>query len=193
MWVRRAAIRPVPSYARLTRGALESIEEQLSKEGEHARLQLEQAFQRFEETQPVLAARLGEALSAPLDETALALGYFLTLSIWLAFESAFGSELEGITETQLEGVEQALALDEQIRSTDPAEALESDDVVGMEQPDVLEFVREHLEAAIQDRSGQVDVDDVHGIYRVVLVEVLALSYAVKPPPHVPVATGEISA
>jgi hypothetical protein len=27
----------------------------------------------------------------------------------------------------------------------------------------------------------VDVDDVHEIYRVVLIEVLALSYAVRPP------------
>ena len=51
----------------------------------------------------------------------------------------------------------------------------------MEQPDVLAFVQEHLDAALEANANEVDVDDVHEIYRVVLIEVLALSYAVRPP------------
>ena len=183
VWVRRAAIRPVPPYAQLPLRALSDIEESLAEDDDDARQRLDEAFTRFEQTQPALADRISQALSGPeaIDETALALGYFLTLAVWLAFDSVFGAELEEVSETALAGVEESLQLDEQIRLSDPAEAVDSDDVVAMEQPDVLSFVHEHLDAALDANANEVDVDDVHSIYRVVLIEVLALSYAVRPP------------
>jgi hypothetical protein len=181
VWVRRAAIRPVAAYALLPLRALADVENQLGEDDEQARERLDEAFTRFEETQPALAERISTILNGPLDETALALGYFLTLAIWLGFDAAFGSEMAEVTETALTGVEESLQLDEQIRLSDPAEAVDSDDVVAMEQPDILSFVHEHLDAALEANAGEVDVADVHSIYRVVLVEVLALSYAVKAP------------
>ena len=181
VWVRRAAIRPVPPYAQVPLRALSEVEDGLAEDNDEARQRLDEAFNRFEETQPALAERISQALSGPIDETALALGYFLTLAVWLAFDSVFGSELEEVTETALSGVEESLKLDEQIRLSDPAEAVDSDDVVAMEQPDVLAFVHEHLDAALEANASEVDVDDVHSIYRVVLIEILALSYAVRPP------------
>ena len=181
MWVRRAAIRPVPSYAQVPTRALSDVEENLAEDNDEARERLDEAFTRFEQTQPALAERISQALSGPIDETALALGYFLTLAIWLAFDTVFGAELEQITETALAGVEESLNLDEQIRLSDPAEAVDSDDVVAMEQPDVLAFVNEHIDAALEANASEVDVDDVHAIYRLVLIEVLALSYAVRAP------------
>jgi hypothetical protein len=181
VWVRRAAIRPVPQFAQLPRRALAVVEEKLADDGDEARQHLDEAFSRFEETQPALSDRVSQALSGPLDETALALGYFLTLAVWLAFDSVFGGELGEVSETALTGVEESLKLDEQIRLSDPAEALDSDDVVAMEQPEALAFVHEHLDAALEANATEVDVDDVHAIYRVVLIEVLALSYAVRPP------------
>ena len=181
MWVRRAAIRPVPSYAQVPAHMLERIEERLAEDDDDSRQQLDDAFTRFEKTQPALAERIAAVLAKPLDETALALGYFLTLAIWLAFDETFGKDLQEVSETGLTSVEEALALDEQIRLADPAEAVDSDDVVAMEQPDVLAFVQEHLDAALEANASEVDVDDVHEIYRVVLIEVLALSYAVRPP------------
>src|SRR6185369_10081759 len=134
-----------------------------------------------------------EALGRPLDETALALGYFLTLAIWLAFDAVFGGELGVVTDTALASVEEALRLDEQIRLSDPAEAVDSDDVVAMEQPDILAFVHEHLDAALEANATEVDVDDVHSIYHVVLVEVLALSYAVHRPSNWAMPAPEFSA
>ena len=193
MWVRRAAIRPVPSYAQLPLRALAEVEEQLAEDGDDARVRLDQAFARFEETQPALAERVSQALSGPLDETALALGYFLTLAIWLGFDSVFGGALDEVSETALAGVEESLQLDEQIRLSDPAEAVDSDDVVAMEQPDVLAFVHEHLDAALEANASEVDVDDVHSIYRVVLIEVLALSYAVRPPANWVAPSSEFTA
>ncbi|HZF51413.1 MAG TPA: hypothetical protein VE093_22305 [Polyangiaceae bacterium] len=181
MWVRRAAIRPVPSYAQVPTRALSDVEENLAEDNDEARERLDEAFTRFEQTQPALAERISQALSGPIDETALALGYFLTLAVWLAFDTVFGAELEQITETALAGVEESLKLDEQIRLSDPAEAVDSDDVVAMEQPDVLAFVNEHIDAALEANASEVDVDDVHAIYRLVLIEVLALSYAVRAP------------
>jgi hypothetical protein len=193
VWVRRAAIRPVAQYAQLPLRALSDVENQLGEDDEQARERLDEAFSRFEETQPALAERISNILNGPLDETALALGYFLTLAIWLAFDSSFGSEMAEVTETALVGVEESLQLDEQIRLSDPAEAVDSDDVVAMEQPDILSFVHEHLDAALEANAGEVDVSDVHSVYRVVLVEVLALSYAVKAPSNWAMPTVEFTA
>ncbi|CAN96678.1 hypothetical protein WME95_35230 [Sorangium sp. So ce327] len=193
MWVRRAAIRPVPSYAQVPARVLSEIEDQLAEDDDDSRKQLDDAFTRFEQTQPALADRISSVLSGPLDETALALGYFLTLAIWLAFDELFGQDLDEVTETALTGVEESLNLDEQIRLHDPAEAVDSDDVIAMEQPDVLAFVQEHLDAALEANAHEVDVDDVHAIYRVVLIEVLALSYAVRPPSNWVALTTEFTA
>lgn len=181
VWVRRAAIRPVPAFAQVPLHALTAVEDELGEDDEDARVRLDDAFSRFERTQPALADRISRTLSTPLDETALALGYFLTLAIWLAFDRVFRGDLGEVTETALVGVEEELQLDEQIRLSDPAEAVDSDDVVAMEQPDVLAFVHEHLDAALEANAEDVDVEDVHSIYRVVLVEVLALSYVVRAP------------
>jgi hypothetical protein len=193
VWVRRAAIRPVPTYAQVPSRALAEIEEQLGEDDDEARERLDQAFTRFEETQPAVAEHISKTLGSPLDETALALGYFLTLAIWLAFDATFGAELDEVTEIALTGVEESLQLDEQIRLSDPAEAVDSDDVVAMEQPDILSFVHEHLDAALEANATEVDVEDVHAVYRVVLVEVLALSYAVKAPSNWAMPTAEFTA
>ena len=163
----------MPLYARVPPGVLGEIETDLADDDEIARDRLDSAFARFESAQPAIAERVASALGRPIDETALALGYFLTLAIWLAFER----------NDELEAAEQSLALDEELRRVDPAEAVDSDDVVAMEQPDLLSFVHEHLDNALEAHAGEVDVDDVHAIYRVVLIEVLALSYAVHPPEH----------
>jgi hypothetical protein len=173
--------------------ALSDVEEKLGEDDDEARERLDEAFTRFEQTQPALAGRIEKTLNSPLDETALALGYFLTLAIWLAFDITFGTALTEVTETALTGVEESLQLDEQIRLSDPAEAVDSDDVVAMEQPDVLSFVHEHLDAALEANASEVDVEDVHAVYRVVLVEVLALSYAVKAPANWAMPTAEFTA
>jgi hypothetical protein len=171
----------VPPYAQVPSRALAEVEDRLGEDDDAARGRLDEAFSRFEETQPALADRISTALSKPLDETALALGYFLTLAVWLSFDDVFGGDLNEVSELALVGVEESLKLDEQIRLSDPAEAVDSDDVVAMEQPDILAFVHEHLDAALEANASDVDVDDVHAIYHMVLVEILALSYAVRAP------------
>jgi hypothetical protein len=193
VWVRRTAIRPVPSYARVPEHALEAVREGLADDDDEARAQLDEAFERFEQTQPTLAGHVAEALNQPLDETALALGYFLALAVWLAFEHVHGDHLDEVGSEELSATEQLLTLDEELRRADPAEALDSDDVVAMEQPHLLEFVHEHVDATLDTHAEDIDVDDVHVVYRTILVEILALSYAVQRPAGYPVAKTELLA
>jgi hypothetical protein len=193
VWVRRSAIRPVPAYATVPARALEGVREGLADDDEGARAQLDEAFERFERSQPALASHLAEALGQPLDETALALGYFLALTVWLAFERAHGQHLDAVTEEQIRATIELLTLDEELRRADAAESLDTDDVVAMEQPHVLAFIHEHIDATLDAHAEQIDVDDVHTVYRLVLVEVLALSYAVRRPDGYPVAKTELLA
>jgi hypothetical protein len=183
MWVRGAAIRPVPTYAVVGRDVLDTVEDELAASGVSTKSDLDDAFGRFERTQPALAAHVAHVLSRPLDETALALGYFLTIAVWLAFERAFASRLLEVAESELEAAEAALKLEEELRATHATEPLDTDDVMAIEQPGVLAFINEHVDAALEPTDADardVDVDDVHQVYRTVLIMTLALSHAVSP-------------
>ncbi len=192
MWVRGAAIRPVPAYAVVDREVLDRIEEELAENGLSPKSDLDDAFGRFETTQVALAQSAAQVLARPLDETALALGYFLTIAVWLAFERAFGARLGEVDDQAFEAAQSALTLEEELRATHSEEPLELEDVMAIEQPGILAFVNEHVEAALEPADGHgnapgegreardVDVDDVHAVYRSVLVMTLALSHAVLP-------------
>jgi hypothetical protein len=189
MWVRGAAIRPVPRFAVVERSTLDGIERELAEDSPRARGELDGAFSRFESTQPHLADSISQVLAKPLDETALALGYFLSIAVWLAFERTFGDQrLREVSADALEATSQAIALEEELRATNGAEPLDIDDVVSLEQPHVLAFVHEHVDAALEPAApeGQegeireVDVDDVHAVYRAIVLLTLCLSHAVLP-------------
>lgn len=160
---------------------------------DEARERLDSAFDEFERTQPALSSQVGDLLGQPMDDTALALGYFLVLATWLIFSEAHEDRLTEVTEDVLRATEESLELDEQLRISDPAEALESDDVIAMQQPAVLEFIHEHVDATLEAHADDVNVDDVHKVYRMVLIEVLALSYAVRAPEGFPLLKTELLA
>jgi len=167
---------------------LERVEQEIARiSDEDDSATLDDAFERFEQRQPELAEKMNGVLARPLDSTALALGYFLTIAIWLAFEEQFPNRVEPVSPDGLEAVEASLTLEEELRSKLPTEPLEVDDVVACAQPGVMAFVNEHIEAALEttsdDEAGaprEVDVDDVHLVYRALLVLALALSHAVRP-------------
>jgi hypothetical protein len=188
MWVRGAAIRPVPRYAVVDAATLNQIERELAEDTSGARDALDAAFARFEGLQPHLADALAQVLSKPLDETALALGYFLTIATWLAFERTFGkTRLREVTPDQLAATEEAIKLEEELRAAHGDEPFDLDDVVSIEQPNLLAFVHEHVDAALDPspREGaaaspnrEIDVDDVHAVYRSIVLLTLCLSHAV---------------
>jgi hypothetical protein len=189
MWVRGAAIRPVPRYAVVGAATLDQIERELADDSQRARDELDGAFARFESTQPHLADAISQLLSRPLDETALALGYFLSIAIWLAFERTFGeARLREVSPDALKATDEAIELEEELRAAQGNEPLDLDDVVSIEQPNVLAFVHEHVDAAVDPTaeappSGaerDVDAQDVHSVYRATVLLTLCLSHAVLP-------------
>jgi len=190
VWARGAAIRPVPSYAIVERRIIDLVEEDLTGDEEQAEARLDAAFVRFETTQPALAERLSSVLARPLDETALALGYFLGIAIFLTFERQFGARLGAVDETALRATDEALNLEEQLRAARTEEPVEVEDVIAQEQPSIMAFLHENEEAALEAAEGpadtaaprDVDVDDVHVVYRTMLVITLCLSHAVEPQP-----------
>ncbi|MCU0654046.1 MAG: hypothetical protein MUF64_01740 [Polyangiaceae bacterium] len=162
---------------------LERVEESLTaSEGADG---FSQEFARFEVAQPHLAAQVASNLAQPLGETPLALGYYLSLSVWLSFEQTFGDRVRQVTEEEAEAAREALELDEELRQDAPDEALETDDVIAMEQPDLVDFIREHIDLALEADPIGVEVDEVDLIYRMTLVLVVALSHAVDPPELAP--------
>lgn len=184
MWVRRAAIRPVPEFAKVPAWVVERLEDELTEaigDGEVTPTILDEALDRFETEQPVLSDHVSDIVGRQKREPALGFGYFLMIAVYLAFERAFPGEIAQIEAVSIKSTEEALMLDEEIRMADPAEVVESDDVIAMEQPHLLKYVQEHLDAALEAHANEIDVDDVHEIYRAVLIEILTLSYAVRAP------------
>ena len=193
MWVRKSSIRPVPSFARIHSGAVDRVRNELTLESSDSQDRLDQAYEDFADTQPALADHVGSILGRSLGDATLALGYFLSLSIWMAFDRYQGSALRQISEAELKATRQLFALDESIRESEPNEVLETDDVVSMEQPALVAFVHEHVQATLNAEGSRVDADELRLIYRMVLIEILALSYAVEAPIGFPLARIEASA
>ncbi len=169
------------------------MRDQLAEDDDEARTQLDDIFERFEREQPALATMVGDTLAEPLDDTAIALGYFLALTVWLAFEEAHRGAISQVAPAEVDATRQLLDLDEELRRGDADEALDSDDVIAMEQPALVEFIHDHLDGALETHADDVDVDDVHRVYRAVVIELLSLSYAVKQPQGFPLGKAELLA
>jgi hypothetical protein len=196
MWSRGVAIRPVPAHAVVEPRTVEGVREAFEADDDDAQRKLDDAFSRFEATQPALSARLEDALEKRgLDETARTLGYFLGVCVWLAFDRQFGGRLGRVDDVAVRAETDALELESELRSADESGPLDAEDVVMREQPALMEFIHEHIDVALDSESFATkgDVDDVHAIYRVVLVELLSLSHAVAPHPGAPARRGEVLA
>jgi hypothetical protein len=182
MWLRGAAIRPVPGYAVVTSQCLERVERELASDAPRARDQIDNAFARFESSQPQLAQAVSDVLSQSLDDTALALGYFLSIAIWLAFDRTFGQKrLREVSGDAIDATDAAIDLEEELRTAHGGQPLDLDDVVSAEQPGILAFVHRHVDSALSPTpSPYADSEDVRAVYRVIVLLVLCLSHAVVP-------------
>jgi hypothetical protein len=109
------------------------------------------------------------------------LGYFLAITIFMLFREAFPRRLTEVDEDALSMAQSTLAVDEELRAHDPHEVLESDDVIGLTQPLVLDFVQYHIQEALEQTEGEIDIEALDRLYRALLVEVIALSHAVASP------------
>jgi hypothetical protein len=173
--------------------AVASVASLFAAGDESARRRLDEGFVRFEAEQPALAEYMANTLAPPLDETALALGYFLCVCVFLSFADVHGHHLHNVAPESVLAAEESLCVDEELRKNDPLDALESEDIVAIEQPELISFVHKHLDATLEGHADSIDVDDVGVVYRTVLVQILALSYAVARPLGYPEGKGELLA
>jgi hypothetical protein len=184
IWPARSAIRPVPSYAVVSRDVIDLVESEYDSSGD-LETHVTGVFRNLDTQQSVLAGFLHHELDTVHDDTASALGQFLGAVVYQAFANAFGPRLKSVDEATLQSTRANFDWDEELRRGDATELLESDDLVAIGQPHIMTFVREQLDAALEpDEDGDpsdVDLDALSAIYRVVLIEILALGQAVAPP------------
>ncbi len=159
---------------------LEQIERGLADESAEARSELDGAFARFESTQPELSDAISQVLSRPLDETALALGYFLSIAVWLAFERTFGApRLREVSADALRATEEAINLEEELRAAhgdEPVDAALEPRAPASE----TVVAADSSEGEETAELREVDADDVHAVYRAIVLLTLCLSHAVLP-------------
>lgn len=182
MFLRKAALRPVPKYAIVGEQAIEAVELTLEEEDENLQDSLDAGYRELDRKQPILAGWLAEEVSHRSDEMAQSLGYFLAVTVFLAFQEAFPRRLGEVDQGALQITLDTLEADEELRAEDPLEVLDSDDVVAMTQPALLEWVQHHLQEALEQAGDDAHLEDLDRVYRAILVEVIALSHAVQGPP-----------
>lgn len=172
----------MPRFARVPPTAVAAVRAMLSGSDAQARRLAREGFERLEAEQRALARYLLQRLSHSLDEAAIALGHMLAVAVFMAFESSPGIRLRGSTEDDVAAVDASLGADEELRRGDPMDALDSEDIVAIEQPALVAFVNEHVGLTLEKHAGSIDVDHVAVVFRAILVEILALSHSVLPPP-----------
>ncbi len=190
MWVRRSAIRPVPRFARVPASAVAAARAMLCGSDEQTRNLAREGLERLSREQRALARYLLERLQHSLDDAALELGHMLAVAIYMSFESTPGVRLSSSSEDAVAAADASLGADEELRQGDPMDALESEDIVAIEQPALVAFVNEHIGLTLEKHAGSIDVDHVAVVFRAILVEILALSHAVLPPPGQPALPAE---
>lgn len=183
MFFRKAALRPVPSYAVVDAHYVSMVEEALDQHDDELQGYLDRRYAEFDRFQPALSGFVGHELSRCAHELPQSLGYFLSVVVFQAFREAFPTRLREVDAASLSLALETLALDEALRENDPTEALESDDVVAMGQPAVLELIQHHVEEALsqseaEDADAELPLEQLDIAYRALLVQVIALSHAV---------------
>ena len=185
MFFRKAALRKVPRYAVVDAHIIESLEGSLDNQPDALQDALDRGYAELDRRQPTLTEWMAEELSSTEDELVQSLGYFLSVTVYMAFREAFPTRLAEIGPSELQLAEDLLAADEELRAADPTEVLDSDDLLAMDQPSVLAFVKHHVDEALQQGDEGVNFEELDRIYRAMLVQVIALSHAVRSP------TGEL--
>lgn len=185
MFLRKAALRPVPRWAIVDEDVIASVEASLEDDEKNLQESLDRGYSELDRLQPTIALWMADELSRMGDELVQSVGYFLSVTVYLAFREAFPTRLREVDEGMLRIAEATLTADEELRAEDPLEILDSDDVLAISQPSLIAYVQHHVGEALDQGEGEVDLDELDRVYRALLVQVIALSHAVASP------TGEL--
>jgi hypothetical protein len=181
VFVRKAALRPVPRWAVVDDVAIDQLEETLGEGEDTLQHALDSGYREMDRTQPRLAEWVAGEVASRKDELAQSVGYFLAVTVYLAFREAFPTRLAEVDELSLKLAIDTLSADEELRANDPTEVLETDDVVAMGQPALVGYVQHHFDEALAQADEDADLEAFDVVYRAILIEVIALSHAVRSP------------
>lgn len=185
MFLRKAALRPVPRWAIVDEDVIATVEASLEDDEKNLQESLDRGYSDLDRLQPTIALWMADELSRMGDELVQSVGYFLSVTVYLSFREAFPTRLREVDEGMLRIAEATLTADEELRAEDPMEILDSDDVLAISQPSLVAYVQHHVGEALDQGEGEVDLDELDRAYRALLVQVIALSHAVASP------TGEL--
>lgn len=171
------ALDPVPRWAVVDHDCVARVVERVTQEND-AQALLEAAFARLERRHPALAELLGAELDVAESPSARTLSYFLFLIVFMSFEEAFGSRLDGIDDDDLRRARDQLLTDGELRAAGPLESY-SEDAIALGQPAVMRLVHGEITRMLDGHETRAPFD-VEPIVRLLLVEVLALSASVAP-------------
>src|SRR5690606_16703473 len=129
-------------------------------EEEKLQERLDTGYRDLDRRQPTLSGWLSDELSTANDETVQSLGYFLIICVYLSFREAFPKRLREIEEGALRMAIDTLSVDEELRANDPLEPFESDDVIAMGQPSLISFVQHHVQEALEQSEGDINLDEL---------------------------------
>jgi hypothetical protein len=173
MMIQPGALAAVPSYAAVPAQAVAAVLQRLTGAGS-LQQPLDVAFRRLESEQPELAGFIAGELSELEQAEAQALGYFLFLLVFMAFDEAFRPRLRRLDGEDLDRALELLVVDGEVRSQTCLAGSYSEDVVAVGQPALMDTIRGEIKAAAER------VPEVDPILQALLVEVVALTAAVAP-------------
>jgi hypothetical protein len=181
VFFRKAAIRPIPRYAVIERRVIDEVERELEGESLVLQNKLDRLYNQLGQRQPVLSDFLSSELGEIEDELAQSLGYFLIAAVHMTFTEAFPNRLDEVDDDALSLALATLSTDEELRALDPLEKLDSDDLIAMNQPALVDFVQHHVREAFEQAEDEIPVAQLDRVYRAILVQIIALSHAVISP------------
>lgn len=187
MLVRRSAIRPIAHYSRVSGRAVDHVVQRILRENSREKSSAEEISKNWfasgelqlQARQPALGQYLLRHVAASEDIQRLA--QQLRVGIFLMFEHGHNGDLLVLGEDQLNVCEASLRADEELRISDPVDPMDTEDMVGVEQPELMSWLNARLAHVLSEQAETIDVDDVGKVFRSLLVAVLALSEAVQAP------------
>jgi hypothetical protein len=179
MFVERVALDPVPDYARIAPGVLNTVLARMVGTPADLSKRLDASFHELERRQPCLADFIAREIAQLNAPSVQALAYFLAVLVYASFQEAFGVRLAQVERSDVMRMFDRLIADGELRSGGAAGASYSEDAIAIGQPALVSLLRSEVDRALaEDPDGPWESLDA--FYESLLVMVLVLTQAVAP-------------
>jgi len=158
-----------------------ALAEELKGEADEVRAVVDRGMEKLDRDQPTLSGYVSSCLQHIEDETALALGHFLSVATFLAFDRAFAGRLRAVDDDALHAAREALVTESELQEKEPHLRLSAAASVATLQPHVAALVDRHLSAAVEAEEDAPSEEALGVVFGTVLVIVVALTHCVGAP------------